>query len=70
LNIIIPMAGAGSRFVKAGYVLPKPLIEINKKPMIKLVIDSIDIKANYIFIVLKEHYEKFNLRIFLKILPE
>ena len=36
LNILIPMAGAGSRFKDAGYVFPKPLIEINNKPMIQL----------------------------------
>ena len=40
LNILIPMAGAGSRFKDAGYIFPKPLIEINNKPMIQLVLDS------------------------------
>ena len=41
LNILIPMAGAGSRFQKAGYIFPKPLIEINNKPMIQIVLDSL-----------------------------
>ena len=38
LNILIPMAGAGSRFKEAGYIFPKPLIEIDNKPMIQWVI--------------------------------
>ena len=37
LNIVIPMAGEGSRFVKAGYTFPKPMIEVHQKPMIQLM---------------------------------
>lgn len=37
--VIIPAAGEGSRFVNAGYVLPKPLIEARGVPMIRLVAD-------------------------------
>lgn len=61
LNVLIPMAGAGSRFEKAGYTFPKPLIEVNKKPMIQLVIENLNIEANYIFVVQQEHREKYNL---------
>jgi HAD superfamily hydrolase (TIGR01509 family) len=61
LNILIPMAGAGSRFEKAGYTFPKPLIEVNKKPMIQLVVENLNIDANYIYIVQKSHREKYNL---------
>lgn len=61
LNILIPMAGAGSRFEKAGYTFPKPLIDVNGKPMIQVVVDNINIDANYIFIVQKNHREKYNL---------
>ena len=57
LNVLIPMAGAGSRFEKAGYAFPKPLIEVNGKPMIQVVVDNLNIKANYIFIVQKSHKE-------------
>lgn len=35
LNIVIPMAGRGSRFANAGYKMPKPLIDVNGKPMIE-----------------------------------
>ena len=62
LNIVIPMAGAGKRFREAGYVFPKPLIEINNLPMINWVVNSLNIKANYIFIVQKNHLEKYNLK--------
>lgn len=61
MKIIIPMAGRGSRFEKAGYVNPKPLIDVNGKPMIARVIDNIGLKGDYIFLVLKEHLDKFNL---------
>ena len=61
LNILIPMAGAGSRFEKAGFTFPKPLIEVNNKPMIQLVVENLNIEANYIFIVQKSHREKYNL---------
>ena len=68
LNILIPMAGAGSRFKEAGYIFPKPLIEIDNKPMIQWVIESLKLEGNYIFIVQKEHQEKYNINSVLKIL--
>lgn len=68
MNILIPMAGAGSRFEKAGYTFPKPLIEVNGKPMIQVVIDNINIDANYIYIVQKSHREKYNLDTLLNLL--
>jgi len=61
LNILIPMAGAGSRFEKAGYTFPKPLVEVNGKPMIQVVVDNLNIDANYIYVVQKSHREKYNL---------
>ena len=61
LNVLIPMAGAGSRFEKAGYTFPKPLIEVKGKPMIQVVVENLNIKANYIYVVQKSHREKYNL---------
>ena len=61
LNVLIPMAGAGSRFEQAGYTFPKPLIDVNNKPMIQVVVDNLNIDANYIFVVQKAHREKYNL---------
>ena len=61
LNVLIPMAGAGSRFEKAGYTFPKPLIEVKGKPMIQVVVENLNMKANYIYVVQKSHREKYNL---------
>jgi len=61
MNVLIPMAGAGSRFQEAGYTFPKPLIEVNGKPMIQLVVENLNIDARHIFVVQSSHYEKYNL---------
>jgi len=61
LNVLIPMAGAGSRFQQAGYTFPKPLIDVNGKPMIQVVVENLNIDANFIFVVQKSHREKYNL---------
>lgn len=63
LNIVIPMAGAGSRFAKAGYVDPKPLIKVHSEPMIKLVIENLrpNQPHRFIFICQAEHVKKYNL---------
>ena len=61
LNILIPMAGAGSRFEQAGYTFPKPLIDVKGRPMIQVVVENLNIKANFIYVVQKQHREKYNL---------
>ncbi|MGV7234730.1 MAG: glycosyltransferase family 2 protein, partial [Nitrosomonadaceae bacterium] len=61
LNVLIPMAGAGSRFEQAGYTFPKPLIEVHGKPMIQVVVENLGFDANYIFVVQKAHREQYNL---------
>ena len=57
------MAGRGSRFQEAGYAFPKPLIDINGKTMIEVVINNLKTKTDhkFIFICQKEHYEKYDL---------
>ena len=62
MNVLIPMAGAGSRFEKAGYTFPKPLIDVRGKPMIQWVVDNLNVEAKYIFIVQRSHFEKYNLK--------
>lgn len=62
INIVIPMAGMGQRFIDAGYKLPKPIININNRPMIDYVVKSLNIDANYIFVVKEEDYNKYNLK--------
>jgi HAD superfamily hydrolase (TIGR01509 family) len=61
LNVLIPMAGAGSRFEQAGYTFPKPLIEVKGKPMVQVVVENLNLDANYIYVVQKAHREKYNL---------
>jgi len=61
MNVLIPMAGAGSRFAQAGYKSPKPLIDVEGKPMILRVVENLNIHARYIFVVQAEHREKYQL---------
>jgi len=68
LNVLIPMAGAGSRFEAAGYTFPKPLVEVRGKPMIQVVVENLNIDAKYIYIVQKNHYEKYNLDYLLRLI--
>ena len=68
MNVLIPMAGAGSRFAEAGYTFPKPLIEVGNKPMIQVVVDNLNIDAHHIFIVQKEHYDQYNLETVLNLI--
>jgi len=58
INVVIPMAGQGSRFVNAGYKTPKPFIEINNISLIELVLKNLQIKdAHYILLARTEHLE-------------
>ncbi len=71
LKIIIPLAGTSDLFSKAGYFYPKPLIEINGKSMIELVIEktnAIQIPHQLVFILKEEDVMKFHLDNTLKLL--
>lgn len=58
INIVIPMAGMGSRFASAGYAKPKPFIDVDGKPMIQRVLENLAYPgARYILIARKEHLE-------------
>lgn len=59
INIVIPMAGEGSRFVNAGYIKPKPFIDVAGKPMIVRVMENLKcIDARFILIARKAHLER------------
>ncbi|ARP39450.1 NTP transferase domain-containing protein [Vibrio syngnathi] len=58
-NVVLPMAGAGSRFVKEGYKIPKPLISVNGKPMVANAIYALPNSNNISIGVLAEHENKF-----------
>jgi HAD superfamily hydrolase (TIGR01509 family) len=68
INILVPMAGLGSRFSSANYIFPKPLIEVRDKPMIQVVINNLNIEANFIYLVQKAHYEQYNLKYLLNLI--
>jgi len=58
VNIVIPIAGQGNRFVKAGYKDPKPFINVHEKPMIVRVLENLHYaNARYIIVARKEHID-------------
>lgn len=64
LNIVVPMAGRGSRFADAGFTLPKPLIPVGgDKPMIRVVINNLRPARphRFIFLCLAEHLERYGI---------
>lgn len=60
MQIVVPAAGRGQRFLERGYAMPKPLIEVLGKPLIKWSTDGLQgvEGARFIFLVLQEHIEK------------
>lgn len=64
LHVIMPMAGEGSRFLKEGWITPKPLIDLNGKPLFMHAISSVmyeNIDLKYSFIVRKSHIKDYNI---------
>ncbi len=62
INIVIPMAGQGKRFIEAGYQTPKPLLKLDDELIIKHIIDLMRVpQAQFIFIVRQDHCEGFQL---------
>lgn len=63
LQIVVPMAGRGSRFSDAGYRLPKPLIDVGSRPMIEVVVANLRPAAahRFVFVVQTEHLDRHQL---------
>lgn len=63
LNIVIPMAGRGSRFADAGYTDPKPLIAVHGKPMIQVVVENLKPTRphRFVFVCQRQHLDEYNL---------
>ena len=61
MNIIVPMAGAGSRFANAGYALPKPLIPVNGLPMVVRAIRDLPAAERVVFLVHAAHVANFQI---------
>ncbi len=64
LNIVVPMAGRGSRFAVAGYEDPKPLIPVHDMRMIELVVQNLTptVPHRFIFICQAEHLHRYDLQ--------
>lgn len=64
LNIVLPIAGRGQRFVDAGYDVPKPLIPVHGRPMIDTVVRNIRpaVEHRFIFVALREHLDRLGMR--------
>lgn len=64
LNIVVPMAGRGSRFAEAGYILPKPLIEIHGHSMIEIVTNNVRPMRphRFIYICRETHIKRYGLK--------
>jgi NDP-sugar pyrophosphorylase family protein len=64
LNIVLPIAGRGSRFADAGYTLPKPLIPVHGIPMIEAVVRNVRPACahRFIFVALREHLDHLGMR--------
>jgi len=64
LNIVLPIAGRGSRFAVAGYEQPKPLIPVHGAPMIAAVVRNVRPRCahRFIFVALAEHLERDGMR--------
>ena len=63
VNVLIPMAGAGSRFHQVGYSVPKPLIKVFEKTMIRTSVDTLKLKGidcNYIFVARRYKEQEHN----------
>ena len=68
LQIVIPMAGRGSRFAQQGYRLPKPLIPVHGVPMTRLVIENLRPARphRFTFICQQSHLDEFALEAHLR----
>ena len=71
-NILIPMAGRGSRFEEQGYTDKKPFIDVNGKPMIHRVIKNLGMEFDkeymFILICLQEDFDKYDFTEFEKVI--
>lgn len=71
VKVVIPMAGEGSRFARAGYIDPKPMIRVFGKPMIQWVVENMNLVDSYfIFLCRKQHLDEYKLSSYLKSLRQ
>lgn len=58
MNVIIPMAGLGTRFPKEKFSLPKPLIDVHGQPMIQRAVESLGIPGQYHFVIRRDNFSE------------
>jgi bifunctional N-acetylglucosamine-1-phosphate-uridyltransferase/glucosamine-1-phosphate-acetyltransferase GlmU-like protein len=63
MQIVIPMSGTGQRFIDAGYTTPKPLIEVDGKPIIEHVVNLFPGENDFIFICSQDHLNDSSLNL-------
>lgn len=70
MQVVIPLAGRGTRFEEKGYTFPKPLIEIGNRSMIEVVLENLQLPAGseLTFICRSEHLTQFHLAEVLRLL--
>jgi len=64
LQILMPMGGLGSRFAKAGFTTPKPLIKVDGMPMFRKALTSLDdlsVPKEFLFVIRQEHADTLKL---------
>lgn len=73
LNILVPIGGKSAFFDKQEYQFPKPLIEINSRPMIEWVVENLNTiseQKKFIFVVNEDECVKYHLDNVLKLLDK
>lgn len=70
MKIVIPMAGKDERFKQHGFPFPKPVVEIDGRPLIEHAFDCLRLtpEADFTFVIRKEDDMRFYLRDVLRLL--
>jgi len=57
MQVLIPMSGQGTRYQKAGYTQPKPLIPVSGRPIIERLLQKIPMEWPVTFVLAENHRE-------------
>lgn len=63
LTILVPLGGHGKKFEERGYTFPKPLVEIQGRPMIECVVENLTprMEHRFVFVCQNEHLRRYAL---------
>lgn len=62
VNVVIPAAGQGKRFAEAGFLYPKPLIDVYGKPMLQRVLANLSSFGSPIVIAQQAHMDLYGMK--------